>query len=110
MIAQQRHQESVSNNIANDNTPGYKADKATLRSFQEILIKQMGSKHVTTCKRLNLPTYRFICGLYTSVYAKELVSEFSQESIRESDMSSDLALENGKMPDEEGSLFFVVEN
>jgi len=110
MIAQQRHQESVSNNIANANTPGYKADQATLRSFPEMLIQQMGSKHVPTRKGLNLPTSRFIGGLNTGVYAQELVSDFSQGSIRETDMSTDLALENGTMPDEEGSLFFVVEN
>lgn len=110
MIAQQRHQESVSNNIANANTPGYKADQATLRSFPEMLTQQMGSKHVPTRKGLNLPTSRFIGGLNTGVYAQELVSDFSQGSIRETDMSTDLALENGTMPDEEGSLFFVVEN
>src|SRR5699024_3120203 len=90
MIAQQRHQESVSNNIANANTPGYKADQATLRSFPEMLIQQMGSKHVPTRKGLNLPTSRFIGGLNTGVYAQEFVSDFSQGSIWETDMSIDL--------------------
>src|SRR5699024_8887928 len=110
MIAQQRHQETVSNNIANTNKPAYKTDKSILRKYPEMLIQQMGSKHVPTRKGLNLSTSRFIGGLNTGVYAQELVSDFSQGSIRETDMSTDLALENGTMPDEEGSLFFVVEN
>src|SRR5699024_7370602 len=59
---------------------------------------------------LNLPTSRFIGGMDRGVYGQELVSDFSQGSIRETDMSTDLALENGTMIVVDGSLFFVVEN
>src|SRR5699024_12729046 len=47
MIAQQRHQESVSNNIAYTNKPGYMAEKATLRSLNDIHIQNIGNKYVT---------------------------------------------------------------
>src|SRR5699024_10582905 len=100
----------VSNNIANANTPGYKADQATLRSFPEMLIQQMGSKHVPTRKGLNLPTSRFIGGLNTGVYAQELVSDFSQGYSRETDMFTSLSLENGTMPAEASSSYFFVDN
>src|SRR5699024_1240049 len=83
---------------------------ATLRSIPASVMQQLGSKHVPTRKGLSLPTSRFIGGMNTGVYAQELVSDCSQASIRETDMSTDLALENGTMLDEEGSLFFVVEN
>lgn len=110
MIAQQRNQESISNNIANANTPGYKADQATLRAFPEMLLQQMGKKHVPTQDGLNLPTSRSIGGLNTGVYTQELVSDFSQGSVRETEMPTDFAMENGVLPDEDGGLFFVVEN
>ena len=110
MIAQQRHQESVSNNISNANTPGYKADQAALRSFPEMLIQQMGNKQVPTSRGLNLPMQRMVGGLSTGVYTQELVSNFEQGPIRETELPTDMALVDGTLPDEDGALFFTVEN
>jgi len=110
MIAQQRQQEMISNNIANANTPGYKADQGTLRSFPELLIRQMGSKNIPTANGLKLPENRPIGGLHTGVYAQEAVPNFVQGDIRETGMPTDLALVDGNLPDETGSVFFTVEN
>ena len=36
MIAQQRRTEMLTNNMANANTPGFKAEQSTIRSFPEM--------------------------------------------------------------------------
>src|SRR5690625_4001768 len=110
MIAQQRQQEMVSNNITNANTPGYKADQATLRSFPELLIRQMGSRNIPTTNGLKLPVNRPIGSLHTGVYAQESIPNFSQGDVRETGMFTDLALVDGQNPDETGSVFFTVQN
>lgn len=110
MIAQQRHQELVSNNIANANTPGYKADQGVLRSFPEMLIRQMGSKNIPTTNGLKLPVNRPIGSLHTGVYAQESIPNFSQGDIRETGMFTDLALVDNDTPDEAGGVFFTVQN
>lgn len=110
MIAQQRHQELVSNNIANANTPGYKADQGVLRSFPEMLIRQMGSKNIPTTNGLKLPVNRPIGSLHTGVYAQESIPNFSQGDIRETGMFTDLALVDNDLPNETGGVFFTVQN
>lgn len=110
MIAQQRHQELVSNNIANANTPGYKADQGVLRSFPEMLIRQMGSKNIPTTNGLKLPVNRPIGSLHTGVYAQESILNFSQGDIKETGMFTDLALVDNDTPDETGGVFFTVQN
>jgi len=110
MVAQQRRQEMISNNLANVNTPGYKADQATLRSFPELLIRQMGSKTIPTTNQLKLPVNRPIGSLHTGVYAQESIPNFAQGPIRETGLFTDLALVNQEIPDELGGLFFTVQN
>ncbi|MDY0409469.1 flagellar hook-basal body protein [Virgibacillus soli] len=110
MIAQQRHQEALSNNITNANTPGYKADQATLRAFPELLIQQMGSKNIPTKDGHQIAQRQGIGSLNTGVYVQEFVPNFAQGDLRETNMSTDLALVNGQFPDEKGSVFFTVQN
>ena len=110
MISQQRHQESLANNIANANTPGYKADQATLRAFPELLIQQMGAEKVPTKKGLKLPLSQPIGSLNTGVYVHEMTPNFSQGDVRETGLVTDMAIVNGQFPDETGGLFFTVQN
>ena len=110
MISQQRHQESLANNIANANTPGYKADQATLRAFPELLIQQMGSKSIPTKNGFNLPVSQPIGTLNTGTYVHEMIPNYSQGDVRETGLTTDLAIVNGEFPDETGSLFFTVQN
>ncbi|WP_188456647.1 flagellar hook-basal body protein [Virgibacillus oceani] len=111
MLAQQRRQEALSNNIANANTPGYKADQPTLRAFPELLMQQMGTKNIPTVNGgLNLPVQNPIGALNTGVYVQELVPNYMQGDVRETGISTDMALINGALPDETGSLFFTVQN
>ena len=110
MIAQQRQQESLANNIANVNTPGYKADQATLRAFPELLMQQMGSQRIPTTRGFSLPIGQQIGTLNTGVYVQETIPNFEQGDLRETGVTTDLALANGILPDETGSLFFTVQN
>ena len=41
MIATQRKQEMLTQNLANLNTPGYKADQTVLRAFPDLLIQRI---------------------------------------------------------------------
>lgn len=110
MIAQQRNQEMISNNLANVNTPGYKSDHAALRSFPEMLTMQMGSKTIPTTNGLKLKDNRAIGGLTTGVYAQESIHNFEQGPIRETGLLTDLALVDGNKPEDTGGLFFTVQN
>lgn len=110
MIAQQRHQEALSNNMTNVNTPGYKADHATLRSFPEMLIRQLGQRKIPTTNGLNLPVNNPVGSLNTGVYVQETIPHFSQGILKETGLTTDLALANGVMPDETGDVFFTVED
>ena len=41
MIAQQRRTEMLTNNMANANTPGFKAEQSTIRSFPEMYMSNI---------------------------------------------------------------------
>ncbi|KGX86430.1 flagellar hook-basal body protein [Pontibacillus litoralis] len=110
MLAQQRRQESLSNNLANVNTPGYKADQGSLRAFPEMLLARSETKTIPTKKTLTLPMRSEIGALNTGVYMQEVAPNFSQGDVRETNMTTDVALVNGDIPDENGGLFFTVEN
>ncbi|WP_047983756.1 flagellar hook-basal body protein [Ornithinibacillus californiensis] len=110
MLAMQRQQESLSNNIANANTPGYKADQATLRAFPEMLMYQMGANTIPTKQPKNLPVQNPIGSINTGVYVQEYVPNFVQGSLKDTGVSTDLALIDGAFPDETGSIFFTVQN
>jgi flagellar basal-body rod protein FlgF len=113
MISQQRRQEMLSNNLANVNTPGYKADQASLRAFPEMLLHQIGG---TGSKSNVLPRVSSPIGeLSTGVYMQETLPNFIQGDLQETGNRMDLALLQGTIPvDEEtgesGVLFFLVAN
>src|SRR5699024_7953090 len=110
IIAQQRQQEALSNNIANANTPGYKADQATLRAFPELLMQQVGKTKVPTAKELQVRVQNRLRPHNTGLYGPELIQNNQQGALREIDMTTDLAIINGSLPDETGSLFFTVQD
>lgn len=110
MSTQQRRQDTLSNNIANAQTPGYKQDQAAIRSFPELLIKRAGGDNMPTTRQTRLPNSTTIGSLNTGVYVQETIPDFAQGGLRETGMSTDMALINGEFPDETGGLFFAVQN
>lgn len=110
MIAQQRQQEALSNNIANANTPGFRADRTPLRAFPEMLMERTGSKQLPIEGSLNLPTSELLGAMNSGVYVQETIPDFTQGSLQQTDIPTDLALSELNVPDEQGGLFFTVEN
>lgn len=110
MIAQQRRQETLSNNIANAQTPGYKQDTASIRSFPELLIQSRGGVSPAPIQKLQNSIQTGIGSINTGVYIQEATPDFSQGSLRETGMATDLALTNGTIPDQNGSFFYMIQN
>ena len=106
MLAQQRTLENLTNNLANTQTPGYKADRHSLRAFPEMLLSHM--QKGKTSQRRTVGT------LNTGVYMHELTPNFEQGVIQSTGLLTDLALVNGIMPVSDdgirGTILFTVEN
>ncbi|MDQ0233231.1 flagellar hook-basal body protein [Metabacillus malikii] len=105
MLAQQRRTEMLSNNIANANTAGYKADQASVRAFPEMLLKRIDNQTVKST----------VGSLNTGVYVQEIGSQYNQGDLRETGLMSDVALLEQNVPvhpetNMKGALFFAVEN
>ena len=84
MITQQRKHDSVTNNIANMNTPGYKEEISLARSFPEMMISIMRSEDGQGQKKIGR--------LSMGVMAEENINLFKQGALRETGNASDIAL------------------
>ncbi|TSB48596.1 flagellar hook-basal body protein [Alkalicoccobacillus porphyridii] len=106
MLTQQQRQELLTNNMANANTPGYKADQSSIRSFPEMLLQARNAQSVTG------RGYQ-VGSISTGTYLQEVLPNFRQGSIVETGNGTDLALIDGVLPEGEngqrGMLFFAVQ-
>lgn len=84
MITQQRRHDTVTQNIANINTAGYKQVNSVMHSFPDVLISLMGDKESGGQKTIGRLT--------TGVFAEESMSSFVQGDLRETNNSSDFGL------------------
>lgn len=116
MLAQQRRTELLSNNIANANTPGYKADQSTIRSFPEMLLSR-----ITKSGSANLEngyegsSAKQIGTLGSGVYLQETLPNYSQGQITETELPTDVALVDGNLPvnretGKSGAIFYRLQN
>ncbi|OES44910.1 flagellar hook-basal body protein [Domibacillus iocasae] len=103
MIAQQRRTEILTNNMSNANTPGYKADQTSVRAFPEMLLQRIDETSIPVENKLNLPFEPQIGSLNTGVYLQETIPNFRQGDLRETGLTTDLALQGE-------SVFFTVQN
>lgn len=115
MIAQQRRTEMLTNNMANANTPGFKAEQSSIRSFPEMFMSSIESTRIPTEKGLNLNGLNPIGPLSTGVYMQETLPLFMQGQLQETELSTDFALVDGNLPTNEetgvqGAIFFTLEN
>ncbi|WP_078578961.1 flagellar hook-basal body protein [Salipaludibacillus agaradhaerens] len=95
MIAQQRRQEMLTNNLSNVNTPGFKADQASLRTFPNMLINALGTDHQQA-----FGTNR-VGELATGVYMQEQTPNFRQGDMQETGNNTDIALLQGLVPQDD---------
>jgi flagellar basal-body rod protein FlgF len=111
MVALQRQQEMLTNNLANANTPGYKADQSSVRSFPSMLLNQISG---TGFFQNKTPSNKEIGSISTGVYTQDISPLFIQGDLRQTDIHTDLAIIEQKVPLDEqgnpGSLFFTAEN
>ncbi|HLS35899.1 MAG TPA: flagellar hook-basal body protein [Bacillota bacterium] len=110
MITQQRQQEALANNLANVNTPGYKADQTIQRSFPELLLQQVHAQRLPVQRNFRAPINRPIGSLHTGVYAQEMVPDYSQGDLKETHLPTDVAIVTTELPDETGNVFFSIQN
>ncbi|NMH70570.1 flagellar hook-basal body protein [Bacillus sp. RO3] len=112
MLSQQRKTEMLTNNMANANTPGYKADQSSMRAFPKMLLDRMDATSIPTEKSLSLPFNQKVGALHTGVYMQEAIPSFLQGDLQETGRNLDIALLDVSMPVNEGtvgSVFLTVE-
>jgi flagellar basal-body rod protein FlgF len=97
MIAQQRRQEMLTNNLSNIETPGYKSDEGSMRTFPSMLINAMGTDH----QRFRGSNH--VGELATGVYMQERTPNFRQGDMQETGNNTDVALMQGIVPTDEES-------
>lgn len=111
MMAHNRKQQILTNNLANANTPGYKQDQTVLRAFPAQLIQamQMGS---TTNSGVRIPPGQNAIGtINTGVYAQEGVPSYLQGPLKETGNTTDFSLLDDLLPintQQKGTLMFAV--
>jgi flagellar basal-body rod protein FlgF len=115
MIAQQRKTDMLTNNMSNVNTPGFKADQASLRAFPELLLSRMEqTKEPMSGGSLTLTAMPEVGKVNTGVYMQEGTPNFAQGDLRQTDRKTDVALLDVSMPKDAetgktGSVFFTLE-
>lgn len=115
MIAQQRRTELLTNNMANANTPGYKADQSVIRSFPDMLMSRLGNTQIPTDDPLQLKTLNRVGAINAGVYMQETLPLFTQGQINETELTTDVALIDGNVPTnpatgKPGAFLFRLEN
>ncbi|MGP7817061.1 flagellar hook-basal body protein [Niallia sp. 01092] len=109
MLTQQRKTELLTNNMANSNTPGFKADNSSIRTFPELLQKSVETNSFTGI------TKKTPIGLLaTGVYMQEAIPNFVQGDLQQTELKTDMALVNQTVPGDDnnktGSIFFTIQN
>lgn len=114
MLAGQRRQEILTNNLINAHTVGYKQDDAVLRSFPEELIlrvrEQQGAEVAGSPIRARSGMTP-IGSLYGAVYTHEVVPQFNKGVLQRTDNPFDVAIEEelvNTTNGEQATLFFTV--
>lgn len=114
MIAQQRRTELLSNNIANANTPGYKADQSTIRAFPNMLLSAIEKNGSASKENGFNPTSALPIGqIGTGVYVQETIPDYTQGQLVQTDLKTDVGMSQESVPENEdgssGALFFRLQ-
>ncbi|MFY0783748.1 flagellar hook-basal body protein [Peribacillus simplex] len=115
MLTQQRRTELLTNNMSNANTTGYKADQTSVRSFPEMLISNIGGKTIPTENKFSMSQLSQVGGLSTGVYVQEANPLFTQGTLEETQLITDISLADENLPiieetGRQGSVFFTVQD
>ncbi len=80
MLVQRKKMDVITNNITNAETAGYKKDTLLARSFGDLLITRMNDN-------------QYIGPLNTGVHTDEVITDFTQGNMEQTEMLTDLALQ-----------------
>lgn len=100
MISLERKQESLTNNLANAQTPGYKKDDPVLRSFPNYFLERIRDFNqnraglVAVVPGQNVPVGELSNGVYT----QERISNFGQGALVQTSNPLDIAIEDQNIP------------
>lgn len=89
MIALQRKQDALTNNLANAETPGYKQDYSPLRTFPEMLLERIRDQKTGANSSIG--------SLSMGVYNQETLPLFLQGSLVSTNMPFDVAIEDQQL-------------
>ncbi|MED3688726.1 flagellar hook-basal body protein [Peribacillus butanolivorans] len=103
MLTQQRRTEMLTNNMSNANTTGFKADQTSIRSFPEMLLSNIDSKTIPTENKLSMSKFSQVGSLSTGVYVQETNPLFTQGTLEETQLNTDLAFADENLPINEGT-------
>ncbi len=92
MLSQWHHINTVSNNLANINTPAYKRDTALFKSFPEMLLRRLDDNGVVKVPLGSFDVAPFIGKVGTGVELNKVQTRFEQGSLRNTGNDFDLAL------------------
>jgi flagellar basal-body rod protein FlgF len=101
MFSLERRQETLSNNLANAQTPGYKKDDTVMRAFPKLLIERIQdfTENIPGTAELQIPGQGVRVGELTNgVYAQERIPSFNQGTLVQSDQPLDVAIEDQNIP------------
>jgi flagellar hook-basal body protein len=107
LAAGERLQELLVNNLANANTPGYKEDDGTLRSFPEELLFRLTEPLAGTGGAERPQT---IGTLGTGVALDETLPRFTAGTVTQTDRKTDFAVEDDPGADAGGNRGFFAVN
>lgn len=93
MMASERKQQYLTNNLSNAETPGFKQDQAVIRSFPEYLLKERNTTSPQSDKKVG--------ELSHGVYTQEGVPLFSNGTLKETGNTTDFALLDESLPIDE---------
>jgi len=107
MMATNRQQQILTNNLSNANTPGFKEDQAVLRAFPDQLIQAIETGKKGTIVPHNIGT------LTTGVYTQEGIPSFLQGPLKETGNLTDMVLLDELLPtnpetQKKGTLVFAA--
>ncbi|TWT27821.1 flagellar hook-basal body protein [Planomicrobium sp. CPCC 101110] len=107
MMAHNRKQQVLTNNLSNANTPGFKQDQTVLRAFPAQLLSAMGKGTALQSGSQRIGT------LNTGVYAQEGIPSFTQGALKETGNSTDISLMSELLPlnpesEQKGTIMYAV--
>lgn len=108
MMAYNRQQQVLTNNLSNAVTPGYKSDTTAFRSFPQQLIEKLGNGNLQGL------TGSHAGAMSIGTYAQEAIPNFTQGVLKETKNSTDFALQSSSLPldpatNQRGSLVLAVQ-